>query len=70
VTATATRGYLVRRLARSDGAVPLRPEHASADRRHTHLQLHVTFIRDSVKHYHKECTEAYYILRAGQDGVE
>ncbi len=25
--------------------------------------LHVTFITDSVKHYHKECTEVYYILQ-------
>jgi mannose-6-phosphate isomerase-like protein (cupin superfamily) len=24
--------------------------------------LHITFITDSVKHYHKECTEVYYIL--------
>lgn len=24
--------------------------------------LHVTFIRDSVRHYHKNCTEVYYIL--------
>lgn len=24
--------------------------------------LHVTFIKDSIKHYHKECTEVYYIL--------
>jgi mannose-6-phosphate isomerase-like protein (cupin superfamily) len=24
--------------------------------------LHVTHITDSVKHYHKECTEVYYIL--------
>ena len=24
--------------------------------------LHVTHITDSVKHYHKECTEYYYIL--------
>jgi mannose-6-phosphate isomerase-like protein (cupin superfamily) len=24
--------------------------------------FHVTFITDSVKHYHKECTEVYYIL--------
>jgi mannose-6-phosphate isomerase-like protein (cupin superfamily) len=24
--------------------------------------FHVTFITDSVKHYHKECTEIYYIL--------
>ncbi len=58
------RGYLVRRienapsvpcpcgtstrlLTRSDG-----PE----------LNVHVTFIQDSVKHYHKHCTEVYYIL--------
>lgn len=25
--------------------------------------LHVTFIRDSVKHYHRDCTEVYYILQ-------
>lgn len=24
--------------------------------------LHVTFIRDSVRHYHRETTEVYYIL--------
>jgi mannose-6-phosphate isomerase-like protein (cupin superfamily) len=24
--------------------------------------LHVTFIKDSVRHYHKLCTEVYYIL--------
>jgi mannose-6-phosphate isomerase-like protein (cupin superfamily) len=24
--------------------------------------LHVVFITDSVKHYHKQCTEVYYIL--------
>ncbi len=26
------------------------------------VNFHVTFIKDSVKHYHKECTEVYYIL--------
>jgi mannose-6-phosphate isomerase-like protein (cupin superfamily) len=31
--------------------------------------LHVTFIRDSVKHYHRECTEVYYILE-GQGKME
>ena len=58
------RGYLVRRqadaptvpcpcgqstrlLTRADGAP---------------ANFHVTFITDSVKHYHKECTEIYYIL--------
>jgi mannose-6-phosphate isomerase-like protein (cupin superfamily) len=24
--------------------------------------LHVTFIKDSVRHYHKECTEVYLVL--------
>jgi mannose-6-phosphate isomerase-like protein (cupin superfamily) len=24
--------------------------------------LHITFITDSVSHYHKQCTEVYYIL--------
>lgn len=31
--------------------------------------LHVTFIKDSVKHYHRECTEVYYILE-GQGKME
>lgn len=64
MSASTTRGYLVRRLqdaptvpcpcgqstrplTGADGAV---------------CNLHVTFITDSVKHYHKECTEVYYIL--------
>jgi mannose-6-phosphate isomerase-like protein (cupin superfamily) len=25
--------------------------------------LHVTFIRDSTKHYHRQCTEVYFILQ-------
>ncbi len=62
--ATATRGYLVRRvqdaptvpcpcglstrpLTAADGGV---------------CNLHVTFITDSVRHYHPACTEVYYIL--------
>jgi mannose-6-phosphate isomerase-like protein (cupin superfamily) len=31
--------------------------------------LHVTFITDSVKHYHRECTEVYYILQ-GRGKIE
>ncbi len=31
--------------------------------------FHITFIQDSVKHYHKECTEVYYILE-GQGKME
>ena len=29
---------------------------------HGVCNLHVTFIQDSVKHFHKACTEVYYIL--------
>lgn len=35
----------------------------------TACNLHVTFIMDSVKHYHRECTEVYYIL-AGKGKME
>src|SRR5437867_12985468 len=62
-TATAA-GYLVRRIQEAP-TVPCpcgetsRPITA-AD--HTVCHLHVTFIKDSVKHFHKECTEVYYIL--------
>src|SRR5438093_13575244 len=62
-TATAA-GYLVRRIQEAP-TVPCpcgestRPITA-AD--HTVCNLNVTFIKDSVKHYHKECTEVYYIL--------
>jgi len=31
--------------------------------------FHITFIQDSVRHYHKECTEVYYILE-GQGKME
>jgi len=33
------------------------------------INLHVTHIRDSKLHYHKNCTEAYYILE-GQGKME
>jgi mannose-6-phosphate isomerase-like protein (cupin superfamily) len=62
--ATTTRGYLVRRLQDAP-TVPCpcgqstRPL-TGADT--PVCNLHVTFITDSVKHYHKECTEVYYIL--------
>jgi len=61
---TATQGYLVRRIHDAP-TVPCpcgestRPLTA-AD--HAVCNLHVTFIKDSVKHYHKKCTEVYYIL--------
>jgi mannose-6-phosphate isomerase-like protein (cupin superfamily) len=61
---TATKGYLVRRLHEAptvscpcgESTRPLTRVDTPA------CNLHVTLIRDSVKHYHKECTEVYYIL--------
>lgn len=62
--AVASSGYLVRRLADAP-TVPCpcgastRPL-TSADT--PTCNLHVTFITDSVKHYHRQTTEVYYIL--------
>ena len=64
MSATATRGYLVRRVqdaptvpcACGQSTRPLTYQDTPA------VNLHVTFITDSRKHYHKECTEVYYIL--------
>jgi len=61
---SATKGYLVRRLqdaptVRSECGQSTRPLTSPET---TVCNLHVTFIKDSVKHYHKECTEVYYIL--------
>ena len=61
---TATQGYLVRRLADAptvncscgQSTRPLTAADGVA------CNLHVTFIMDSVKHYHRACTEVYYIL--------
>jgi mannose-6-phosphate isomerase-like protein (cupin superfamily) len=68
---TATQGYLVRRLQDSptvpcpcgESTRPLTRVETPA------CNLHVTFIKDSVKHYHKVCTEVYYILE-GQGKME
>jgi mannose-6-phosphate isomerase-like protein (cupin superfamily) len=61
---TAEKGYLVRRLAEAptvpcpcgQSTRPLTRDDTSA------CNLHVTFITDSVRHYHTQCTEVYYIL--------
>jgi mannose-6-phosphate isomerase-like protein (cupin superfamily) len=64
MTATTGPGYLVRRLADAP-TIPCpcgertRPLTA-AD--HAACSLHVSFITDSVKHYHREATEVYYVL--------
>ncbi|MBI1918227.1 MAG: cupin domain-containing protein [Planctomycetes bacterium] len=62
-TATA-KGYLIRRIqdaptltsACGQSTRPLTASDGVA------CNLHVTFITDSVKHYHRQCTEVYYIL--------
>ncbi len=62
--AGAERGYRIRRLVDS----PTLPcSCGNSTRVLTRLDtpvcnLHVTHITDSKKHYHKECTEVYYIL--------
>ncbi|HXG11802.1 MAG TPA: cupin domain-containing protein [Gemmataceae bacterium] len=61
---TATRGYLVRRLQEAP-TVPCSCGQSTRPLTRADTptcNLHVTFIKDSVKHYHKECTEVYYIL--------
>lgn len=64
MTATTTPGYLVRRLDESP-TVPCpcgQSTRALTRADGTACNFHVTFITDSVRHYHKECTEVYYIL--------
>jgi mannose-6-phosphate isomerase-like protein (cupin superfamily) len=61
---STSKGYLVRRVqeaptvqcACGQSTRPLTAADGAA------CNLHVTFIRDSVRHYHRECTEVYYIL--------
>src|SRR5437588_13124041 len=59
-----TKGYLIRRLQDAP-TVPCpcgestRPlTRADTDQ----CNLHVTFIQDSVRHYHRDCTEVYLVL--------
>jgi len=71
MTTAVARGYLVRRVqdaptvtcACGQSTRPLTAADGGA------CNLHVTFIKDSVKHYHRECTEVYYILE-GQGKME
>jgi len=64
MNATATPGYLIRKLSEAP-CVPCpcgtstRPLTAADG---SPCSLHVTAIRDSVRHYHRETTEVYYIL--------
>ncbi|MCI0683519.1 MAG: cupin domain-containing protein [Gemmataceae bacterium] len=62
--AVSEKGYLIRRLAEAptvpcpcgQSTRPLTRADTAA------CNLHVTFITDSVRHYHRHCTEVYYIL--------
>ena len=58
------RGYLVRRQAESPTvACPCGPSTRILTRADGPLaNFHITAIADSAKHYHKLCTEIYYIL--------
>lgn len=63
--ATASKGYLVRR---PEDAVTVPCPCGQSTRfitgkDNTACNFHITFIQDSVRHYHKECTEVYYILQ-------
>jgi mannose-6-phosphate isomerase-like protein (cupin superfamily) len=64
MTTTATRGYLIRRLDEAPTVpCPCGESTRPLTRADTPVcNLHVTFIKDSVRHYHKECVEVYYIL--------
>jgi mannose-6-phosphate isomerase-like protein (cupin superfamily) len=69
--ATASKGYLVRHIqdaptvecACGRSTRPLTAEDGGV------CNLHVTFIKDSVRHFHRACTEVYYILE-GQGKME
>ena len=59
-----SQGYMIRRLAEAPTVpCPCGQSTRPLTRDDTpHCNLHVTFIKDSVKHYHKETTEVYLIL--------
>lgn len=71
MASTTRPGYIVRRLAEAP-TVPCpcgsstRPLTGKDD---VVCNLHVVFITDSVKHYHRQTTEVYYIL-AGEGKME
>jgi mannose-6-phosphate isomerase-like protein (cupin superfamily) len=63
--AATTKGYLVRKI---EDAPTVESECGRSTRPLTSPEiapcsLHVTFIKDSTRHYHRECTEVYYILQ-------
>jgi mannose-6-phosphate isomerase-like protein (cupin superfamily) len=62
--AVASKGYLIKRLAEAPTVpCPCGQSTRPLTRADTPVcNFHITHITDSVKHYHKECTEVYYIL--------
>lgn len=62
--ATAAKGYIVRHLTEA----PTVPCPCGQSTRLLTIadtpvcNFHVTFIQDSVRHYHRNCTEVYFIL--------
>ncbi len=64
MSAVTTKGYLLRRLQDAPTVpCPCGQSTRPLTRADTPVcNLHITFIKDSSKHYHKECTEVYYIL--------
>ena len=73
---TTTKGYLVRRIDEAPTVpCPCGQSTRALTRADTPVcNFHITFIQDSVRHYHKECTEVYYILegrgKMEMNGVE
>ncbi|MCI0377412.1 MAG: cupin domain-containing protein [Gemmataceae bacterium] len=69
--ASVSAGYLVRRLEDAPTVpCPCGQSTRPLTRADTPVcNFHVTFIQDSVRHYHKQCTEVYYILE-GQGKME
>jgi mannose-6-phosphate isomerase-like protein (cupin superfamily) len=61
---TETRGYLIRQLEEAPTVpCPCGQSTRPLTRADTPAcNFHVTFIKDSVRHYHKECTEVYFVL--------
>jgi mannose-6-phosphate isomerase-like protein (cupin superfamily) len=72
------KGYIVRHVDEVDPvACPCGSSTRIIQKQDTPIaNLHVTHIQDSVKHYHRSCTEYYYILEGagqmelGEDTVE
>ncbi len=64
MTTATTKGYLIKRLSEAPTVpCPCGESTRPLTRADTPVcNFHITFIQDSVRHYHKGCTEVYYIL--------